>query len=92
MGLKLIPSGQGDKLREYYLRFEGSMYGVLHVDNEAHTVSLVSLKELDNVPVLRKTRRRTHGGRYPGRTTWGLCGCAISPPRRKASTLVRAVR
>lgn len=28
MGLKLIPPGQGDKLREYYLRFEGSTYGV----------------------------------------------------------------
>ena len=51
MGLKLIPPGQGDKLREYYLRFEGSMYGVLHVDNEARTVSLVPLKELDNIPV-----------------------------------------
>lgn len=51
MALKLIPPGQGSKLREYYIRFEGSMYGVLHVDNEAHTVSLVPLKELDNVPV-----------------------------------------
>lgn len=51
MGLKLIPTGQGGKLREYYIRFEGSMYGVLHVDNEAHTVSLVPLKELDNIPV-----------------------------------------
>lgn len=29
VGLKLIPTGQGSKLREYYLRFEGSMYGVL---------------------------------------------------------------
>lgn len=28
------------------------MYGVLHVDNIAHTVSLVLLKKLDNVPVL----------------------------------------
>ena len=27
------------------------MYGVLRVDNEAHTVSLIPLKELDNVPV-----------------------------------------
>lgn len=27
------------------------MYGVLHVDNEAHTVNLVPLKEIDNVPV-----------------------------------------
>lgn len=27
------------------------MYGVLHVDNTAHTVELVSLKELDNIPV-----------------------------------------
>lgn len=51
MGLKLIPPGQGSKLREYYIRFEGSMYGVLHVDNEAHTVSLIPLKELDNIPV-----------------------------------------
>lgn len=51
MGLKLIPTGQGSKLREYYIRFEGSMYGVLHVDNEAHTVNMVPLKEIDNVPV-----------------------------------------
>ena len=51
MGLKLIPPGQGSELREYYIRFEGSMYGVLHVDNEAHTVSLVPLKELDNISV-----------------------------------------
>lgn len=51
MALKLIPPGQGHELREYYIRFEGSMYGVLHVDNKAHTVSLISLKELDNVPV-----------------------------------------
>lgn len=27
------------------------MHGVLHVDNEAHTVNLVPLKEVDNVPV-----------------------------------------
>ena len=51
MSLKLIPPGQGSKLREYYIRFEGSMYGVLHVDNEAHTVDLVPLKDLDNIPV-----------------------------------------
>lgn len=51
MALKLVPPGQGSKLREYYIRFEGSMYGVLHVDNEAHTVSMTSLKELDNIPV-----------------------------------------
>ena len=51
MGLKLIPPGQGGELREYYVRFEGSMYGVLHVDNEARTVSLTPLKELDNIPV-----------------------------------------
>lgn len=51
MGLKLIPPGQGSKLREYYIRFEASMYGVLHVDNEARTVNLVHLKEIDNVPV-----------------------------------------
>lgn len=51
MGLKLIPPGQGRSEREYYIRLEGSMYGVLHVDNTAHTVSLVSLKGLDNIPV-----------------------------------------
>lgn len=51
MGLKLIPLGQGLSEKEYYVRFEGSMYGVLHVDNIAHTVSLVPLKRLDNVPV-----------------------------------------
>ena len=51
MALKLIPPGQGSKLRGYYVRFEGSMYGVLHVDNEAHTVNLVPLKELGNIPV-----------------------------------------
>ena len=51
MGLKLIPPGQGRSEKEYYVRFEGSMYGVLHVDNTAHTVSLVPLKRLANVPV-----------------------------------------
>lgn len=51
MALKLIPPGQGRSEKEYYLRFEGSMYGVLHVDNEAHTVRLTPLKELDNTPV-----------------------------------------
>lgn len=51
MGLKLIPPGQGSKLREYYIRFEGSMYGVLHVDDEVHAVNLVPFKEIDNVPV-----------------------------------------
>lgn len=51
MGLKLIPVGQGLSEKEYYIRFEGSMYGVLHVDNIAHTVSLVPLKKLGNVPV-----------------------------------------
>lgn len=51
MALKLIPPCQGRKPREYYIRFEGSMYGVLHVDNEAHTVSLVPLKELNIIPV-----------------------------------------
>lgn len=51
MSLKLIPPGQGRSEKEYYVRFEGSMYGVLHVDNTAHTVSLVPLKKLDNVPV-----------------------------------------
>lgn len=51
MGLKLIPLGQGLSEKEYYVRFEGSMYGLLHVDNIAHTVSLVSLKRLNNIPV-----------------------------------------
>lgn len=51
MGLKLIPPGQGRSEKEYYLHLDGSMYGVLHVDNIAHTVSLVPLKELDNTPV-----------------------------------------
>lgn len=51
MALKLIPPGQGRGEKEYYVHFEGSMYGVLHVDNEAHTVSLDPLKELDNIPV-----------------------------------------
>lgn len=51
MALKLTPPGQGSKLRGYYIRFDGSMYGVLHVDNTAHTVSLVPFKEIDNVPV-----------------------------------------
>lgn len=51
MGLKLVPPDQGSELREYYIRFEGSMYGMLHVDNEAHTVNLVPLKGIDNVPV-----------------------------------------
>lgn len=51
MALKFIPPGQGSKLRAYYIRFEGSMYGVLHVDNTAHTVSLVPLQRLDNIPV-----------------------------------------
>lgn len=51
MGLKLIPLGQGLVEKEYYVRFEGSMYGVLHVDNTSHIVSLVPLKKLDNVPV-----------------------------------------
>lgn len=51
MALKLTPPGQGRSEREYYVRFEGSMYGVLRVDNEAHTANLVPLKELDNVPV-----------------------------------------
>lgn len=52
VGLKLIPPGQGSELREYYLRFEGSMYGVLHVDNEVHTVRMIPLKGLGNTPVI----------------------------------------
>lgn len=51
MSLKLIPPGQGSKLREYYILFGGSMYGVLHVDNEARTVRLIPLKGLNNIPV-----------------------------------------
>nr|DAP30514.1 MAG TPA: hypothetical protein [Caudoviricetes sp.] len=51
MALKLIPPGQGSSEKEYYVHFGGSTYGVLHVDNTAHTVSLVPLKELDNIPV-----------------------------------------
>lgn len=51
MAVKLSPPGQGRSEREYYIRFEGSMYGVLHVNNEAHTVSLIPLAELDNIPV-----------------------------------------
>lgn len=51
MAVKVSPPGQDRKLREYYIRFEGSMYGVLHVDNEAHTVGLIPLKEIDNIPV-----------------------------------------
>lgn len=51
MGLKLIPPGQGRSEKEYYVRFEGLMYGALHVDNIARTVSLVPLKQLNNIPV-----------------------------------------
>lgn len=51
MALKLTPPGQGRSEKEYYIRFDGSMYGVLRVDNEAHTANLVPLKEIDNVPV-----------------------------------------
>lgn len=51
MGLQLIPPGQGREPSEYYIRFEGSMYGVLHVDNEARTVGMAPLKELNNIPV-----------------------------------------
>ena len=51
VGLKLIPPGQGGKLSEYYILFEGSMYGVLHVDNEAHTVGMAPLKELNDILV-----------------------------------------
>lgn len=51
MGLKLIPLGQGLSEKDYYIRFGGSMYGVLHVNNEAHTVNPVSLEEIENIPV-----------------------------------------
>lgn len=66
MGLKLTPLGQGLSEREYYIRFGGSMYGVLHVDNTAHTVSLVPLKRLDNVPVFVEPL-----------DPYKLCGCSI---------------
>ena len=65
MALKLIPPGQGSELREYYIRFEGSMYGVLRVDNEAHTVNLVPLKEIDNFPVVVEPLN-----------PYELCGCS----------------
>lgn len=51
MALKLIPPGQDSRLGDYYIRFEGSMYGVLRVDNEARTANLVPLTEIDNIPV-----------------------------------------
>lgn len=51
MALKLIPPCQGFSEKKYYIRFDGSMYGVLRVDNEAHTVDLVHPKELNNIPV-----------------------------------------
>ena len=51
MGLKLTPLGRGLSEKEYYVRFEGSMYGVLHVDDIARIVSPVPLEKLDNVPV-----------------------------------------
>lgn len=51
MALKVIPTGQGLSEKEYYVRFEDSMYGVLRVDNTAHTVSLVPLNRLNNIPV-----------------------------------------
>ena len=151
MALKLIPLGQGRSEKEYYVHFEGSMHGVLHVDNEAHTVNLVPLKEIDNVPVFvepldpyelygvrvfdsssfrmvlcffgrfyvsvgdmhvlefdspEQYMERMHVSLYdvvlfppvsegqetnPWRMTSALCGCAISPPWRRASTPVRAV-
>ena len=37
MGLKLIPPGQGGTLREYYTRFEGSMYGVFTAEVDGLT-------------------------------------------------------
>lgn len=66
MGLKLIPLGQDLSEKEYYVRFEGSMYGVLHVDNIAHTVSLVPLKKIDNVPLFVEPL-----------DPYKLCGCSI---------------
>ena len=51
MGLTLVPLAQGHSEKEYYVRFEGSTYGVLHVDNKARTVDLVPLKEIDSIPV-----------------------------------------
>ncbi len=80
------------------------MYGVFHVDYTAHTVSLVPLKRIDNVPVFiepldpyklrgvrlsQRVRRRTRGGHCPGRMTSALCARAISPLWMRASTSVR---
>lgn len=90
------------------------MYGVLHADNITHTVNLIPLKELDNIPVFVEpldpyklcgvrvfyvtvgdmhvslydavlfppvagVRRRTRGGRCPGRMTSALCGVRFLP-------------
>lgn len=41
------------------------MYGVLHVDNIAHTVNLIPLKELNNVPVFVEPLN-----------PYELCGCS----------------
>ncbi len=80
MGLKLIPPGQGSKLREYYIRFEGSMYGVLHVDNEAHTVRLIPLKELDNIPVFVESMDpyKLHGVRVFDSSSFRMVLCFFS--------------
>lgn len=54
MGLKLIPPCQGSKLREYYIRFEGSTYGVLHVDANRvpFTVGCVDVNHGDGFDML----------------------------------------
>lgn len=77
MALKLIPPGQGSKLREYYILFEGSMYGVLRVDNEAHTVNLVPLKGIDNVPVFVEPldSYKTHGVRVFDSSSFRMVLC-----------------
>lgn len=72
------------------------MYGVLHVDNIAHIVSLVPLKKLDNVPVFVEPLDpyKLCGVRVFDSSGFRmvLCGCAISPPWTRASTPVRAAR
>ena len=57
VGLKLIPPGQGSKLREYYIRFEGSMYGASRVRIDANrvpfTVGCVDVNHGDGFDMLR---------------------------------------
>lgn len=65
MSLKLIPPGQGSKLREYYVLFESSMYSVLDVDITAQTVRLVPLERFDNISVFMEPLDpyKLHGAR-----------------------------